>query len=234
MNSETHLEFYRRWHRLSKPYIRWQFEQFRPYIGRRVADVGCGPGNFTKLLADRDFYLGIDLDDELLRELANVHSRPNIQTAKLDITKPELEQTLRANEVDTILCVNVIEHVLEDGLAVRNMVSALPNGGHLCLLAPALPFLFGSLDELDGHHRRYTKRTFGKLFDGLPGSVSRLYYFNLIGVPGWFVKGRVLKQKRHTNDNYAIMNSLLPVVRPLEKILPPPMGMSVIVIFRKD
>jgi 2-polyprenyl-3-methyl-5-hydroxy-6-metoxy-1,4-benzoquinol methylase len=234
MNPETHLEFYRRWHKLSKPYIRWQFEQFQPYAGRRVADVGCGLGNFTELLADRDFYLGIDLDEELLRELANVHGRANIQTARLDITKPELEETLRANCVDTVLCVNVIEHVAEDKAAVRNMVSALPGGGHLCVLVPALPFLFGSLDELDGHFRRYTKQTLGKLFDGLPGKVLRLYYFNFIGVPGWFVKGRVLKQKRHTNDNYAVMNALLPVVRPLEKLLPPPLGMSVIAIFRKE
>ncbi len=235
MAAESHLEFYRRWHRLSKPYIRWQFEQFRPFIGRRVADVGCGLGNYTELLADRDFYMGIDLDEELLAELRNVHGkRPNVQTARLDITKPELKEKLTANKVDTVLCVNVVEHIEQDAFAVRNMVDAMPGGGHVCLLMPALPFLFGTLDELDGHYRRYTRRTMGALFDGLPGRVVKLYYFNLIGVPGWFVKGRVLKQRRHTNDNYAIMNALLPVVRPLENLISPPLGMSVIGIFRKD
>jgi SAM-dependent methyltransferase len=235
MSAETHLEFYRRWHRLSKPYIRWQFEQFQPYVGRRVADVGCGLGNFTDLLADRDFYLGIDLDEELLRELEVVHNHhANIKTSRLDITKPELGQALRANRVDTVLCVNVIEHVAGDGAAVRNMVEALPGGGHLCLLVPALPFLFGTLDELDGHYRRYTKQTLGRLFNVLPGRLLRLYYFNLAGAPGWLVKGRVLRQKRHTNDNYAVMNALLPGVRLLERLVPPPLGMSVIAIFKKD
>lgn len=234
MAAESHLDFYRRWNRLSKPYIRWQFEQFRPYIGRRVADVGCGLGNFTELLADRDFYLGIDLDTELLEELQRVHGqRSNVQTARLDITKPELKESLQAKKVDTVLCVNVVEHVAEDSLAVRTMVEAIPSGGHVCLLMPALPFLFGTLDELDGHYRRYTKRTMANLFNGLPGKILKLYYFNFVGVPGWFVKGRVLKQRQHTNDNYAIMNALLPVVRPMEKLISPPMGMSVIAIFQK-
>lgn len=235
MAAESHLDFYRRWHRFSKPYFRWQFEQFRPYIGQRVADVGCGLGNFTELLAGRDFYLGIDLDEALLAELHRVHGgRPNIQTARLDITKPEMKETLTAQRVDTVLCVNVIEHVLEDAQAVRNMVEALPSGGHLCVLTPALPFLFGTLDVLDGHHRRYTRSTLAALFQNLPGRLLKLYYFNFIGIAGWFIKGRVLKQQRHTNDNYAIMNAVLPLVRPLERLVPPPLGMSVIGIFRKD
>jgi hypothetical protein len=99
---------------------------------------------------------------------------------------------------------------------------------------PAVPFIFGTLDELDGHCRRYTKRTMAALFTGLPGQIRKLYYFNFAGVPGWFLKGRILKQRRHTNDNYAIMNMLLPVLRPLEKLIPPPLGMSVIGVFRKD
>jgi len=235
MAAESHLDFYRRWHRRSKPYIRWQFEQFRPFIGQRVADVGCGLGNFTELLVGRDFYLGIDLDEELLAELSRIHGRrSNLQTARLDITGPEMKETLTAHRVDTVLCVNVIEHVAEDTQAVRNMVEALPGGGHLCLLTPALPFLFGTLDELDGHYRRYTRRSLATLFQNLPGRVVKLYYFNLIGILGWLVKGRVLRQRRHTNDNYAIMNAVLPLVQPLERLVPPPLGMSLICIFRKD
>lgn len=232
--NESHLDFYRRWHRLSKPYIRWQFDQFRPFVGRRVADVGCGLGNFTELLSDRDFYLGVDLDEELLAELLRNHGgSPKVQTARLDLTLPSLAETLRRHSVDTVLCVNVIEHIENDRLAVANMLEALPSGGHLCLLVPALPFLFGSLDTLDGHHRRYTKPTLARLFDGHPGRLERLYYFNLAGVPGWFLKGRILKQKTHTDDNYHLMNAILPLLRPLEALVRPPIGMSLVAVFRK-
>lgn len=233
--TESHLEFYRRWHLLSKPYIAWQLEQFRPYLGKRVADVGCGLGNFTESLLDRDFYLGIDLDKELLAELSNKYGgSPKVKTLALDATSPGFPETLRSHGIDTIICANVIEHIENDRKAVENMIASLPPGGHLCILVPALQFLFGTLDTLDGHFRRYTKRSLTDRFQGQPVKLVSTFYFNLLGVPGWFVKGRILKQKTHTNDNYAIMNALLPVVKPLERLIPPPLGMSVIAICKRD
>jgi SAM-dependent methyltransferase len=232
--SESHLDFYRRWHRLSKPYIQWQFRQFRPYLGRRIADVGCGLGNFTESLLDRDLYLGIDLDLELLGELKKDYGgNPRVHTTQLDLTSAAVPATLRKHAIDTILCVNVIEHIENDDVAVRHLMESLPLGGYLCLLVPALPFLYGSLDSLDGHYRRYTRKTLLKRVRDLPVDVVRLYYFNFVGVPGWLLKGRILKQKHHTNDNYAVMNAVLPLVEPLERLIPPPIGMSVIGIFRQ-
>jgi SAM-dependent methyltransferase len=232
--TESHIEFYRRWHRLSKPYIQWQLEQFTPYLGRRIADVGCGLGNFTESLLDREFYLGIDLDAELLAELeSNYGSRPQVGTMRLDVTSSSVPSTLRSYGIDTILCVNVIEHIEQDNIAIRNLVESLPIGGHACLLVPALPFLYGTLDELDGHYRRYTKRSLADRFQGLPIQVIKLYYFNFLGVPGWFMKGRLLKQKTHTDDNYKIMNAVLPIIRPLEKLCRPPLGMSVVAILKR-
>ena len=231
---ESHLEFYRRWHRHSKPYIRWQFEQFEPYLGRRIADVGCGLGNFTSFLTKRDLYLGVDLDEELLEELRrNYSDSAVVQALSLDATGAGFVEALRSRSVDSIICANVIEHIENDALAVSNMIQSLPVGGHLCLLVPALPFLFGTLDRLDGHFRRYTRQTLLERFKNLPADLVRVYYFNFVGVPGWFIKGRVLKQAAHTNDNYAIMNAMLPIVRPLERLLPPPIGMSVVAIYRR-
>ncbi len=159
---ESHLDFYRRWHRLSKPYIHRQFQQFAPYLGQRVADVGCGLGNFTPWLLDRELYLGVDLDEELLRELESTyHQSPTVKVARLDLAAPAFARTLSLHRIDSLLCVNVLEHIENDRVAVENMVAALPPGGHLCLLVPAFPYLLGTLDQLDGHFRRYTKKTLG-------------------------------------------------------------------------
>jgi SAM-dependent methyltransferase len=233
--SESHLDFYRRWHRLSAPYIAWQFEQFRPFLGRRVADIGCGLGNFTHLLLDRDLVLGVDQDEELLAELRRENPSPVVQTLSEDILAPGLATALREQAVDTVLCVNVLEHLPDDHAAVRNLLDGLPVGGHLCVLVPAMPVLFGTLDTLDGHYRRYTKPLLAKLFLEYLGrlKMERLYYFNAAGVLGWFLKGRILKQKTHTNDNYHLMNLLIPLVRPTERMLTPPFGMSLVAIATK-
>jgi SAM-dependent methyltransferase len=232
--TESHLEFYRRWHRLSKPYIQWQLEQFAPYLGNRIADVGCGLGNFTPSLLDRDLYLGVDLDAELLAELQNSYgASANVKTMQLDLTSSSVPLTLREFAIDTVLCVNVIEHIENDQLAVKHLVDSLPAGGHLCLLVPALPFLYGSLDELDGHYRRYTRKTLKACLAYLSVETARCYYFNLLGVPGWFVKARLLKESSHADNNYRITNALIPLLKRFERLVPPPLGMSVVGIFRK-
>jgi hypothetical protein len=174
------------------------------------------------------------MDTELLGELKKKYgTHPQVQTVQLDLTSASVPAILRSHAIDTILCVNVIEHIEDDRLAVKHLVESLPAGGHLCLLVPALPFLYGSLDELDGHYRRYTKRSLTECIDELPVDLVRNYYFNILGVPGFFLKSRLLRQMKYTDDNYKIMNALLPIVRPLEFFWPPPIGMSVIAICRR-
>jgi len=231
---ESHLDFYKRWNQLSKPYIQWQFEQFKPYLGRRVADVGCALGNFTPLLFDRELYLGVEPDPVLLEEFQK-RFRPhaNVRVIGLDASKSDLRKALENERIDSILCVNVLEHIEQDRAALEGMIAALPSGGVVCLLVPAMPLLFGTLDSLDGHYRRYTKKSMCRLCESLPAEMLELKYFNFAAAPGWFLKGRILRQSRHTNDNYHLMNMVLPVVRQIEKRVPPPFGLSLITVLRK-
>lgn len=231
---ESRLEFYRRWHRLARPYFEWQFRQFEPYLGARVADVGCGVGNFGPFLRDRELYLGVDPDaqltDELLREFGGSAA---VEILNADVTAPETVECLRKKRVDSILCVNVIEHIEDDRAAVANMVEALPGGGHLCLLVPAGPWLFGSLDEADGHHRRYAKRRWQRALQRGPVDVLTVHHFNAFGALGWFVKGRLLRERRHADANFRGMNLLLPLLSRLEAAWAPPFGLSLIAVLRR-
>jgi SAM-dependent methyltransferase len=140
---------------------------------------------------------------------------------------------LKRKNLDSIICVNVLEHIQNDRQAIQNMVSGLVDGGTLCLLVPAMSWLYGSLDTLDGHFRRYTKKSLLEICPHHSLKVEELYYFNFVGALGWLVKGRLLRRKRHEDENYRVMNFLIPFMSFVENHFPVPFGLSLVAVFRK-
>lgn len=237
--SESHADFYQRWSSRARPYFAWQFSQFRPFIGGRIADVGCGLGNFVAhfLAAGVETYLGVEPDADLRARFAERHRDPRVRLAAAsDATDPALAAEMRAAAVDTAFSVNVLEHIERDDLALKRMIEGTKEGGHICLLVPAHPFLYGTLDALDGHFRRYTKASLQKLVAEVGGDSTEwvdLHHFNAPAAFGWWLKGRVLKEKIQKDENYALMNAVLPVVSRLEGFIPPPFGLSLVAILRR-
>jgi SAM-dependent methyltransferase len=233
---EDRLDYYVRWRNLSGPYFDWQVEQFRPFLGRRIADVGCGPGTMTSLLTpSRELYLGVDLDPRLLEALQHAYRDvPSIKVFVGDITTEACRDRLLAVRVDTIVCSNLIEHIDDDALALRRMAEALPLGRYLCLLVPAFPALYGTFDAIDGHYRRYTKAMLRHRVRDLPLAIRRLYYFNSIGALGWLVKGKLLKEQHHSEENFHLMNLVTRFLRPVERVFHPPFGISLIAILQRQ
>jgi SAM-dependent methyltransferase len=229
------LARYRRWRDNSAVYFRWQVEQFTPFIGKRVADIGCGPGTLTPYLADRELYLAVDSDPQMLRETEVLRGEfPNLQILLGDVTQIACRDELKRASIDTIVSANTIEHIENDRLALEMMTDALPPGGHLCLLVPAFQALYGTLDRLDGHYRRYTAPVLRERLEGLPLTIRRLRYFNSLGALGWWLKGRVLKAKVQEESDYRLMGLAVPFLRPLEAAIPQPFGLSLIAVMERQ
>jgi len=239
MNCEAknNLEFYECWHRLSGPYIAWQFAQFREYVGSRVADVGCGLGNFVNLVKDRSLYIGLESDDRLAARVVLEHKDDqNVEIVtgrRSDITTPESVDFLIEKEIDTILSVNVLEHIHDDRSAVRNMIYGLRENGHLCVLVPAMPLAYGCIDEISLHHRRYSRKSLESLVLDLPLKILAFGYFNLVGGCGWFIKSRIFKVNTNSRNNFLVMNKMLPIVKYLEERIRIPFGLSLVLVGRK-
>ncbi len=237
--TESHSDFYERWSARARPYFGWQFAQFAPYVGKRAVDVGCGLGSFVEhfVAHGTELYRGVENDDDLRRRFYERHRDPRIGlTAATDATDPALAEEMKRDRIDTALCVNVLEHVERDDLALRRMIEGVAPGGHICLLVPAHPFLYGSLDALDRHFRRYTKSSLRDLVARAGGGRADwvdLYHFNAVAAFGWFLKGRVLKETRQEDENFAVMNAVLPIVSRAEKLLRPPFGLSLIAVLRR-
>ena len=166
----------------ARNYTSWLLSLFKDYMGQRVLEVGLGHGGYRPFLADKD-YTGVDIDETSIRD---ARQRDKTGTYfQADIVQPGFSGIV-GSDYDTIICFNVIEHIKDDEQAIKNLVSALRPGGHLLLLVPAHESLYSSMDQMAGHHRRYSasmlKRRLPKGIDLL--SIS---YINPVGGLGWWL-----------------------------------------------
>jgi SAM-dependent methyltransferase len=214
-------------------YNEWIFEQFRPFVGERVLDVGCAIGNITSFYMDRDLVVGLDVAQEFVDEMKlRYGDRSNFRAELIDISDPKVLD-LTKDRIDTIVCANVLEHVENDVRALAHMHEILVPGGHLLLLVPAFKFLFGTMDRADRHYRRYTKKLIEERLLAAGFRLERLYYMNILGMLGWFVNGRILKRDIVSTSHYSLYNRMVPTLARMERKLKPPVGLSVVAVARK-
>jgi SAM-dependent methyltransferase len=207
---------------------RWMFDRLRPWIGRRVLEVGSGIGNLSVFLQDRERVVLTDTEPWYLARLRErFGGRANIEVARLSL--PAVDGALAAERFDTVICLNVLEHIEDDVASLAAMRGLLAPGGRVVLLVPALPTLYGTLDRALGHFRRYTRsELIAKL--RTTGLVPKhLEYFNLAGIPGWWVTGRLLRRSLIPAASLRWYDALVPLFR-LERLLPWRIGQSLIAI----
>ncbi len=209
-------------------YNRWMFERLRPWVGRRVLEIGAGIGNMSAFLADRERIVLTDTEDYYLRRLRErFGGEAHVTVAALRL--PAVEPRLKAERLDTVVCLNVLEHIEDDRASLRAMHDLLEPGGRLVLLVPALRALYGTLDEALGHFRRYARRELATKYQEAGFELRHLEYFNLAGVPGWWFTGRVLRRRLIPTGALRWYEALVPLFR-LESLLPWRIGQSLIAI----
>jgi SAM-dependent methyltransferase len=140
---------------------------------------------------------------------------------------------LTAEKFDTVICLNILEHLKNDRDAVANMSSLLEPGGRLIILVPALKALYGSMDISFEHIRRYNKRDLKSLIRNQDLEIVKFYYLNFLGLLGWFVNGRILRKKELPENQTKLFDKLVPFLGFAEKIIKPPLGQSLILIAKK-
>jgi SAM-dependent methyltransferase len=202
---------------------RWMADTISEYVGSEVLELGAGIGNLTRHLARRHRrYVATDIDAEHLARLrARLQHRPNLSTATCDLTKSS-DFAHFAGQMDTVVCLNVLEHMRDDLASLRNIYSALKPGGHAIILVPQGAANYGTLDEALGHYRRYSRDELETKMNAVGFRVRRVLNFNHATYPGWFLNGRILKRRRLSRSQLAIFDRLVPVLRVIDKLLPWP------------
>jgi len=209
-------------------YNRWMYERLHPWVGRRVLEIGAGIGNMSAFLIDRDRVVLTDTEPYYLDRLrARYADQPHVTVAELRL--PATDARLAAERLDTVVCLNVLEHIEDDRASLVAMRDLLVPRGRLILLVPSLRVLYGSLDEALGHFRRYVPRELATKLAQAGFRVRHLEYFNLAGVPGWWLTGRVLRRRLIPRGALRWYDALVPLFR-LERFLPWRIGQSLIAI----
>lgn len=204
------------------------FDRVRPWIGQHVLEIGAGIGNLSSFLLDRGRVVLTDAAPEYLAYLRErFGARPNVRVVRLSL--PAVDGAALGERFDTIVCLNVLEHVDDDRGSLRAMRGLLEPGGRLVLLVPALPALYGSLDRALGHVRRYTARELATKYGEAGLHLRHLEYFNLAGIPGWWFTGRMLRRDLIPRASLRLFEALVPLFR-LERLLPWRVGQSLIAI----
>ncbi len=222
--------------RMSKlaSYNEWLHGRFDAYLGSRVLEVGAGVGNQTRFFIDRERVVASDIESHYVRELAGrFGNRSNVRIAsfRFPLSEADVEE-IRAERIDTIVCLNVLEHIEEDAATLRDFVKVLPSGGHVVLVVPALQALYGTLDVHLRHFRRYQLAPLKSLLEGVGLEIDELRYLNRPGVLGWWLNSRVLKRKVLPAGQLSAFRLLLPLLR-LEERSSPSFGMSLLALARK-
>lgn len=102
-------------------------------------------------------------------------------------------------------------------------------GGHLALLVPSMPSLYGTLDVHLHHFRRYDKEPLRQLLTECGFEIDELRYLNRPGVFGWWLNSRVLKRKVSPCGQLAAFRWIQPILK-LEEKTAPSFGMSLLAL----
>jgi glycosyltransferase involved in cell wall biosynthesis len=219
--------------RRARGFNRWLVRQLTPFVGRRVLEAGAGIGNLSEFFLDREQLVCADIEQFYIERLSQRFGHlSNLSFRELDLSQMENCSDLRQTRLDTVICINVLEHIEDDAKVLRNFYQLLQPGGHALLLVPADPRLYTGVDRALGHFRRYTHDELGAKLSAAGFELVESKGFNRMGTLGWYVSGKWFGRTTISPRQMKLYERLLPIAKLIER-LPLLPHLSVIAIGRK-
>ena len=200
---------------------KWMADTILPSLGSRVLELGAGIGNMTQHLSRRRrLYVATDIDEEhMARMRVRFQGRPNFEVRRCDLTE-DADFAGLEGRFDTVVCLNVVEHVEDDLGALRRMRRALAPGGRAIVLVPRDQAIYGSLDKVLGHYRRYAAGQLEARMEQAGFRVERTIAFNRVTRPGWKFNGQVLRRESFGGFQLRVFDALVPLWRRIDHLFP--------------
>jgi 2-polyprenyl-3-methyl-5-hydroxy-6-metoxy-1,4-benzoquinol methylase len=214
----------------------WVLEEFHPFLGGDMLEVGAGAGTITRKLADR--YPSCRL---VALEPAKNMVEPLVAYAALSDRVTVHQETIvdyvrrGKRNFDAVLYLNVLEHIEDDARELCLAAEVLRPGGALLVFGPALESLYSDLDYKAGHYRRYGLPQLCGLTEAAGLAVKKASYFDILGVVPYYVVYKLLRQTRISGSTmWGYDRVVVPVSRVLQRLLgEPPLGKNVLLVATK-
>lgn len=218
-------------------YYEWIYGLMRPYLGARVVELGAGIGNLTTLLLGEErTVVAIDTDERLIaRHRQRVSASNRLITECVSLQQLAGRLSYR-EQFDSVISANVLEHIPdeEQDEVLASSFDVLCPGGYSIHWVPAFESLYGSLDRVFLHHRRYRKKQLSSLFEKAGFEILSCEYWNLVGFFAWWVSGRVLCSTGISHSAAdAFDRYVVPIVSRIEPSLWRPFGQSLLIVARR-
>jgi SAM-dependent methyltransferase len=219
----------------ARNYLAWQGRLVTRELGRRVVEVGCGVGNFTGMLLDREVVIALDNEPGCIERLkARYPNQKNLHAFLCDAGASTFSE-LAPFQPDSCVCLNVLEHIEDDAGALSRIASILVPGGVIVLLVPALQALFGPIDKNLGHCRRYNLASLTRMAHAAGLEIKKLRYMNTVGFFGWWANAHILRREAQSERQIQIFDRyVVPVMSRLEDLVRPPFGQSLVAVLQKS
>lgn len=204
------------------------------YLQGRVLEVGAGIGATTEFLCQghQKQWLCLEPDPILTEKIELKISVGRVPACCK--SRVGTSEDLDPNDMfDTIIYMDVLEHIKDDRAEVKTVTQHLSSGGYLVVLAPAHQWLFTPFDRAIGHYRRYNKQS---LASAIPKSLDciKLIYLDSIGLIASLGNRFVLKSKTPTKQQIQLWDKVMvPLSKNIDPILHYSLGKSVLGIWQK-
>ena len=216
----------------TRRFLSWLGDTLRPFVGDRVLEIGAGIGTLTEQFIPRESYLASDINPVYLDYLrAYSIGKPYLDVRHIDVSNTADFEGLDG-KFDTVFIVNVLAHVPDELVALRNVRRALEVGGQVVVLVPQHQALYGTLDEALEYRQRYSRTGLQTALQQAGFQVEQVFDFNGVSIPGWWLNGNVLKRRTFSRVQLKLLDIGMPVLKRVDRFLPFG-GLSLIAVARK-
>lgn len=215
----------------TKNYSAWIIDLISPHVSGRILEVGAGRGTYSTYFATRGHLTALEPSEAhcaALRE--RLRDQPNVV-----VINAQLDGSAAPGSYDTVVLLNVLEHIADDHRALGDIYESLAPGGKIILWVPAFEALYGKFDERIGHYRRYRRNQLLAVLHNVGFQQVTARYTNMPGFFAWWIVVRLLRRSTTTGRLASIYDRFfIPVVRRVERVVHFPVGQSLLVVAQRS